>query len=197
MQNQSIARLAIFASGTGTNAEAILRYFKDDPSVIIALILSNNPNAGVLDRAARFGVPAKVFNREQFRNSDVLGWLQKNAITHIVLAGFLWLIPGTILSAYPRRILNIHPALLPKFGGIGMYGSKVHEAVKAASETETGISIHEVNEHFDEGEILFQARCKVEPYDTPEEIAQRVHELEYKHFPRVIKEWVTKNKADR
>lgn len=196
MRNQSITRLAIFASGTGTNAEAILRYFEDDPNVIIALILSNNPNAGVLDRAARFGVPAKVFNREQFRNSDVLGWLQEKAITHIVLAGFLWLIPGSILSAYPQRILNIHPALLPKFGGRGMYGSKVHEAVKAASETETGISIHEVNEHFDEGKILFQARCKVEPYDTPEEIAQRVHELEYKHFPRVIKEWVTKNKMN-
>lgn len=196
MRNQSITRLAIFASGTGTNAEAILRYFEDDPNVIIALILSNNPNAGVLDRAVRFGVPAKVFNREQFRNSDVLGWLQEKAITHIVLAGFLWLIPGSILSAYPQRILNIHPALLPKFGGRGMYGSKVHEAVKAASETETGISIHEVNEHFDEGKILFQARCKVEPYDTPEEIAQRVHELEYKHFPRVIKEWVTKNKMN-
>ncbi len=196
MRNQSITRLAIFASGTGTNAEAILSYFEDDPNVIIALILSNNPNAGVLDRAVRFGVPAKVFNREQFRNSDVLGWLQEKAITHIVLAGFLWLIPGSILSAYPQRILNIHPALLPKFGGRGMYGSKVHEAVKAASETETGISIHEVNEHFDEGKILFQARCKVEPYDTPEEIAQRVHELEYKHFPRVIKEWVTKNKMN-
>ena len=196
MRNQSITRLAIFASGTGTNAEAILRYFEDDPNVIIALILSNNPNAGVLDRAVRFGVTAKVFNREQFRNSDVLGWLQEKAITHIVLAGFLWLIPGSILSAYPQRILNIHPALLPKFGGRGMYGSKVHEAVKAASETETGISIHEVNEHFDEGKILFQARCKVEPYDTPEEIAQRVHELEYKHFPRVIKEWVTKNKMN-
>lgn len=187
---QTKVRLAIFASGAGTNAEAIMNYFLDDPDIQVVMLLSNNPSAGALERASRFRVPTKVFNRQQFRESDeVVRWLKEASITHIVLAGFLWLVPKNILEAFPHRIINIHPALLPKYGGKGMYGDKVHSAVKAAGETQSGITIHEVNEHFDEGKILFQAVCPVSPSDTPEDIAENIHVLEHENYPVVIKEW--------
>jgi phosphoribosylglycinamide formyltransferase-1 len=184
-------KLAIFASGTGTNAEAIMTHFKNHPSIEVALLLSNNPIAGVLDRAKKFDVVSKTFDRIQFReNGEVLRWLSEAKATHLVLAGFLWLVPQDILKAFPQRIINIHPALLPKFGGKGMYGSKVHESVIASGEKETGITIHEVNEHFDEGKVLFQATCPIHPDDDPDAVAKKVHALEYAHFPKVIEKWV-------
>lgn len=184
-------RIAVFASGSGTNAEEIFKYFSNHPTTEVKLLLSNNPQAYALERAAKFNIPTKVFDRQQWRESEVvLEWLKENDITHIVLAGFLWLVPDYLIKAYPDKIINIHPALLPKFGGKGLYGMKVHEAVKLASEKETGISIHLVNEKYDEGRILFQGKCAVVTEDTPETIAQKVHRLEYEHYPRVIEQWI-------
>jgi phosphoribosylglycinamide formyltransferase-1 len=184
-------RIAIFASGSGTNAEEIFRHFQDHPSIEVVLLLSNNPEAYALERAKKFNIETKIFNRIEFRESIlVLDWLNERNVTHIVLAGFLWLIPGYLTSAFPNRIVNIHPALLPKFGGKGMYGMKVHEAIRNGNEKETGISIHLVNDRYDEGEILFQATCAVEDSDTPEQIAQKVHALEYAHYSRVIEQWI-------
>jgi phosphoribosylglycinamide formyltransferase-1 len=184
--------LAIFASGSGTNAEAIMTHFTNNASIKVALVLTNNPVAGVLGRANRFGVPAKIFDKEQFRDSnEVLAWLRNFEITHVVLAGFLWLVPENILREFAPRIINIHPALLPKFGGKGMYGGKVHDAVLTSGEKQTGITIHEVNDKFDEGKILFQAMCSIDAGDTADAIANKVHALEHAHFPRVIEQWVT------
>ena len=186
------SRIAVLASGNGTNAEAIFKYFGHHPSIQAVLLLSNNPSAVALERAKQYEIPAKVFTREQFSGSDeVLHWLGEFAVTHIVLAGFLWLIPEHLLKAFPDRIINIHPALLPKFGGKGMYGTKVHEAVKAGGEKETGISIHLVNEHYDKGNILFQARCKIESSETSEQIAAKVNQLEYINYPKVIEGWIS------
>jgi phosphoribosylglycinamide formyltransferase-1 len=185
------SRLAIFASGSGTNAEEIIKYFQNHPKVEIGLVLSNNPQALVFERAKKHVVPAKAFTREEFRiEGVVLEWLKEKKITHLVLAGFLWLIPDYLIRAYPNRIINIHPALLPKYGGKGMFGLKVHQAVKAAAEKETGITIHLVNEHYDEGKILFQASCPVDENFTPEQIAKCVNKLEWEHYPKVIEEWV-------
>ncbi len=184
-------RIAIFASGSGTNAEEIMKRFQQHSTVRVVMLLSNNPQAFALERAKKFNIPTKVFNRVQFRESEeVVNWLREAHVTHVVLAGFLWLVPASLVAAFPGKIINIHPALLPKFGGKGMYGMKVHEAVKAAGEKETGITIHEVNEHYDEGKIIFQARCAVNPMDTPEDIAHKIHQLEYRHFPEVIERWV-------
>lgn len=185
------ARIAIFASGSGTNAEAIFNYFKNHSSIEIVLLLSNNPDAYALVRAKKYGVETKIFNRTQFRESEiVLNWLNEAKITHVVLAGFLWLIPEYLVRVFPDRIVNIHPALLPKYGGKGMYGMKVHEAVKTAHETVTGITIHKVNERYDDGQILFQATCEVSPLDTADQIADKVHRLEHSHYPRVIEQWI-------
>ena len=184
-------RLAIFASGSGTNAEEIMKRFQHHTSIEVVLLLSNNAQAYALERAKKFNVPTKVFNRSIFRESEeVLTWLKEKNVTHIVLAGFMWLVPDYLIKSFSRKIINIHPALLPKFGGKGMYGMHVHEAVKAAGEKETGITIHEVNEHYDEGKILFQATCVVDKSDTAEQIAQKVHALEYAHYPRVIEGWI-------
>jgi phosphoribosylglycinamide formyltransferase-1 len=188
---KSEIRIAIFASGSGTNAEEIMKYFQHSSSVKVVLLLSNNPEAYSLERAKKFNVPSRVFNREQWKSTEcVLEWLTEKKVTHVVLAGFLWLVPTSLIKAFPGKIVNIHPALLPKHGGKGMYGMKVHEAVKNAGDKESGISIHVVNEHYDEGELLFQAKCAVDDSDTPATIAQKVHQLEYKHFPAVIEQWV-------
>lgn len=183
-------RLAIFASGSGTNAEAIINYFCSHPSIRVQMVLTNNPVAFVLQRAKSHGVAARVFNKTEFRDPRFANDLVAEGITHLVLAGFLWLIPSYLVQAYPHRIINIHPALLPKFGGKGMYGMRVHEAVYRAGESETGITIHDVNERYDEGRILFQARCTVTPQDTPERIAQQVQLLEHRYFPSAIEQWV-------
>ncbi len=182
-----MTNIAIFASGSGTNAENIARYFKSHPSVKVALVLSNRPQAYVLKRAENLGIPAVTFNRGQFYNSDyVLQKLREYDIGFIVLAGFLWLVPKYLIDAFPRKIVNIHPALLPKYGGKGMYGDRVHRAVLEAGEKQTGITIHYVNERYDEGDIIFQATCPVLPGDTVETLARRVHQLEYEHYPRII-----------
>lgn len=184
-------RIAIFASGSGTNAEEILAYFQYHPSIEIKVLLSNNSQAQALQRAERFKVKALTFNKAQFRDTyEVLAWLKDEKVTHIVLAGFMWLVPDYLIHAYPGKIINIHPALLPKFGGKGMYGKFVHEAVKAAGEVETGITIHEVNEHYDEGNIVFQATCGIEAVDSVETIAQKVQKLEHIHYPKVIEQWI-------
>ena len=186
-----INRLAVFASGSGTNAEAIMAHFANHPSIEVAALLSNNPNAYALERARKFNVPTMVFSRYQFRETEeVLNWLIEKKVTHIVLAGFLWLVPDYLVKKYQGRIINIHPALLPKYGGKGMYGMHVHEAVKAAGEKETGITIHLVNEQYDEGKILLQAKTNLTGTETIEEIAAKVHALEYRHYPDVIEKWV-------
>ena len=182
----TVKRIAIFASGSGSNAEKIADYFRGNPEISIELILCNNPNAGVIERAKRLGIALQLFDREQFRNGWVLNLLQEKQIDWVILAGFLWLIPKAMVAAFPNKIVNLHPALLPKFGGKGMYGHFVHEAVVAAGETESGITIHFVNEHYDEGNVIFQAAFSVEPTDTPEDIARKGQILEHAHFPRVI-----------
>lgn len=166
-----------------------MHFFQRDEQVEVVLLLSNHAAAGALTRAQKFGVPTQVFSRAEWKEGDVLRHLSKFRVTHLVLAGFLWLVPEPYLKAYPDRIINIHPSLLPSFGGKGMYGMHVHEAVKKAGENITGITIHLVNEHFDKGRILFQASCPVEADDTPAEIAVKVHNLEHAHFPRVIRDW--------
>ena len=185
-------RIAIFASGNGSNAEEIVKFFKDHPSIRIDIIVSNNPNAFVLERAKNHGIPTLVLTRKEFQETVASTMLSLN-ITHIVLAGFLWLIPTSLLQKFPNRIINIHPALLPKYGGKGMYGMKIHESVRSANETETGITIHIVDEKYDEGTILYQHRCDITPADTPQQIAEKVHGLEYTWYPRIIEKWITES----
>jgi phosphoribosylglycinamide formyltransferase-1 len=188
-----MSNIAIFASGSGTNAQAITEYFKDKKTHEVKLILSNKPNAFVIERAKLLKVPAIVFDRRRFYETFEIGQILKNEkIDLIVLAGFLWLVPENILRTYSKRIINIHPALLPKYGGHGMYGMRVHEAVVANHETESGITIHYVNEIYDQGEIIFQAKCKVEPTDTAETVAKKVHKLEYTYFPKTIENLLNK-----
>ncbi|MEZ5070174.1 MAG: phosphoribosylglycinamide formyltransferase [Bacteroidales bacterium] len=180
-------RIAVFASGSGTNAENLIRHFRTSDKGEVVLVLCNKPGAGVIDRAGRLSVPVHLFDRTQFSETgEVLQVLQEARIDFLVLAGFLWLVPGELVEAYPGRIVNIHPALLPAYGGKGMYGQRVHEAVLAAGEKESGITIHHVNAKYDEGDVIFQARCPVEAGDTPDVLAARVHALEYAHFPGVV-----------
>jgi phosphoribosylglycinamide formyltransferase 1 len=184
-------RIAIFASGNGSNAEEIIHYFSNHPVVEVAAVLTNNANAYVIERAKRHNIPFLIFNKSDFAESRVvLNWLMENRITHIVLAGFLWLVPTDLIKAFNGRMINIHPALLPSFGGKGMFGMKVHEAVKNSGAKETGITIHLVNEHYDEGKILFQGKCEIKESFTPEDISNAVHELEYQHYPVIIEQWI-------
>lgn len=182
--------IAVFASGTGTNAENIFRYFQGHDFIEVKLLLCNKPDALVIEKAKRFNIPVHIINRSEWgQPQSLLSLLQQQEIGLIVLAGFLWLIPAELVSHYPKRIINIHPALLPKYGGKGMYGAKVHEAVKAAAEMQTGISIHYVDSNYDEGELIFQTVCPIDPQtETAEQIAQKVHKLEYRYFPVVIEE---------
>lgn len=184
-------RIAIFASGTGTNAARIIEHFTDHPTIQVSLVLSNNSKAAVLEKAAQANVKTYTFNRDDFYNSDrVLTKLTSHQIDFIVLAGFMWLVPKKLVQLYANRIINIHPALLPKFGGKGMYGMHVHRAVKEAGETETGITIHLVNEEYDKGRILAQVACPIDKKDTPETIATKIHSLEYTNFPPVIERYL-------
>jgi len=188
-------RIAIFASGSGTNAQNIIEYFKRNPDVEVSMVLSNNDEAGVLARAKQFGVPTHVFDRSTFYNTtEITELLREYKTDLIVLAGFLWLVPKDLLDNFPGCIINIHPALLPGYGGKGMYGMKVHEAVIHSGDKESGITIHFVNEKYDEGAIIFQAKCRIDAGDTPDLLAVKVHQLEYKHFPVVI-EKLLKSKA--
>lgn len=184
-------KIAILASGSGSNAENIIEYFKDNNNVEFPCILTNNPNAYVIERARKLNVESIVFNRKEFRDEDkITNLLIEKNIDLIVLAGFLWLIPQSMIKAFPNKIINIHPALLPKYGGKGMYGDNVHKAVFENKEKESGITIHYVNEKYDDGEHIFQAKCEIEESDTPDKIAKKVHELEYEHFPKIIEKIV-------
>ncbi|MEW5845119.1 MAG: phosphoribosylglycinamide formyltransferase [Bacteroidota bacterium] len=181
-----MCNVAIFASGSGSNAENIAKYFSQNPTVNIALIATENPNAYVLERAKRLQIPTYQFSVEELKSGMVLLKLKEMKIDFIVLAGFLKMVPSEMVQYFSNRIVNIHPALLPKYGGKGMYGDRVHKAVIAAGEKESGITIHYVNEHYDEGDVIFQACCEVLPTDTPETLAQRVHQLEWEYYPKVI-----------
>ena len=184
--------LALFASGSGTNVQNIIEYFQQNSNINIQCVLSNRQEAYVLVRAKKFNIKCFTFCREDFYNSTrVVDFLKINQISFIVLAGFLWLVPEYLIKQYPDRIINIHPALLPKYGGKGMYGMKVHEAVITNKEKESGITIHYVNERYDDGNIIFQAKCKVDPTDTPESLASKIHKLEYEYYPKIIETLVT------
>ena len=179
--------IAIFASGSGTNAENLIHFFRTSQLGRIRIVLTNRADAGVIKRAQSLDVETIVFTREQFYNSKkVVDLLFERDIDFIVLAGFLWLVPESLLQSFENKIVNIHPALLPKYGGKGKYGFHVHRAVINAGDTESGISIHCVNQKYDDGDLVFQARCSIEPGETPESLAGKIHELEYEHFPRIV-----------
>lgn len=185
--------IAIFASGTGSNAKKIVEHFKHNQDITVSLIVSNKADAPVLDMARENDIPTLVIDRTYFyQTENILFFFNKFSIDFVVLAGFLWLVPRYLVQAFENRMVNIHPALLPKYGGKGMYGMRVHEAVKKAGETETGITIHFVNDHYDDGDIVFQAKCSVSPSDQPEDIAQKIHRLEHRHFPEVIEKLLQK-----
>lgn len=182
-----IKNIAIFASGEGTNAQSIIDYFKKSDKVKVALIVSNKKDANVLNRAKKENTPTLIIDKYSFFESDeTINKLKSLNIDLIVLAGFLWMIPPTLIKVFPEKIINIHPALLPKFGGKGMYGMNVHKAVIDAKEKESGISIHYVNENYDEGKIIVQHKCKVDENETPETLANKIHELEHNFYPKVI-----------
>lgn len=178
--------IAIFASGSGSNAENIIRFFADKPNFSILFVLCNNKDAYVHQRAKNLGIPSFTFSKEEFNNGTILKQLQQAHVDFVVLAGFLLKVPDALIEAFPRRIVNIHPALLPKFGGKGMYGHHVHEAVVAAHEVESGITIHYVDNHYDHGNIILQAHCAIKPTDSPDQVFDRVHVLELAYFPQAI-----------
>lgn len=181
-------KIAIFASGNGTNAEKIFQDLQIDASIQVSLVLTNNSKAGIIARAEKFNIPVKVFNREEFyQSNEIIELLREMKIQLIVLAGFLWLLPPNLIEAFPGKIINIHPALLPKYGGKGMYGMNVHNAVIAAKEPESGITIHYINEKYDEGEIILQEKCQVLESDSPEDLAKKVQQLEHEFYPKVIR----------
>jgi phosphoribosylglycinamide formyltransferase-1 len=192
MSSNSYIRLAVFASGKGTNAQEIINRFRGHHKLRVSLIVSNKSEAGVLDIAKREGIETLLIDRERFIKGDgFVPVLKDKEIDWIILAGFLWKVPVSLIQAYPNHIINIHPALLPKYGGKGMYGHFVHEAVIKASEKESGITIHLVDEHYDHGQTIFQATCVVEPADTPETLAEKVHVLEHRHYPEIIEKLIS------
>jgi phosphoribosylglycinamide formyltransferase 1 len=189
-------RIAILASGSGTNAENIIRYFEVKNTAVVSLVMTNKENAYVIERAKKYNIPVFVFTSKQLHESHIVHEiLIDSKIDYIVLAGFLLKVPENILRLFPDKIINIHPALLPKYGGKGMYGNFVHETVIQNKENESGISIHFVNEKYDEGEIIFQAKCKVDSSDTAESLAAKIHELEYRYFPEIIEQVILKDKG--
>lgn len=185
-------KIILFASGSGSNAENIITYFAKNKEVTFPCILSNKEDAYVKVRAKKLGVPFKYFTKEEWKGGEILQFLKNEKADLIVLAGFLLKVPEDMIKAFPNKIINIHPSLLPKHGGKGMYGMHVHEAVVEAKERESGISIHYVNENLDEGAIIFQAKCEVKPTDTPDDVAHNVHELEYQYFPQIIESLLEK-----
>jgi phosphoribosylglycinamide formyltransferase 1 len=185
----NVKKIAVFASGSGTNAQAIIQYFAGNQNIVVDSLWSNNPKAYALVRAENLGIEAFTFNREQFyEKNEVVENLKNRSINLVVLAGFLWLVPENLIDNFP--VINIHPALLPKYGGRGMYGMRVHQAVVDNKDTETGISIHIVNKNYDEGELIFQTTCEVLPYDSPEDVARKVHDLEYAWYPKIIENYI-------
>ena len=189
-----MTNIAIFASGNGSNAENIHQQLKNDNKLNISLIICNNPNAFVLERAKKLNIPSKILDNKSLNNKDYfLSLMEEYKIDFIVLSGYLKLIPSFLIEKYPQKIVNIHPALLPKFGGKGMYGMAVHNAVVENKEKESGITIHYVSEKYDDGEVIFQAKCSVDLSETAESLAEKIHTLEYQHYPQVIKS-ILKNK---
>jgi len=185
--------IAIFASGAGSNAQKIIDHFRNSDHIIISLIVCNKPGAGVLSIAEKENIPSLLIDKEKFfRGNGYTDELKQGGINFVVLAGFLWKIPDALIQAYPGKIINIHPALLPNYGGKGMYGNFVHEAVIAAGEKESGITIHYVDGHYDNGDVIFQARCAVSKNDTPATLASRIHQLEHEHYPQVIENLLSK-----
>ena len=190
-------KLAIFASGSGSNAENIIKHFQNKQQIKVSCICTNRADAFVVERAKLYNIPVFIFGRDDFYiQPKVLNYLNENKIDWVILAGFLWLVPDNLIDRFPNRIINIHPALLPKFGGKGMYGHHVHQSVIDQKETVSGISIHYVNHEYDQGSIIYQAKCPVDPSDTAESLAIKVHQLEYEHFPRVIEQEVLKGTRD-
>jgi len=186
-------QIAIFASGAGSNAREIIRHFRNHPKIRVVLIVCNKPGAGVLQIAADEKIPMLMLEKDPFfRGDGYLPAIRSKGINFIVLAGFLWKIPDQLIKAFPGKIINIHPALLPNYGGKGMYGSHVHESVIAAGEKESGITIHYVDEHYDHGQPIFQAKVAIDPNDTPESLAAKIHKLEHKYYPVVIEEILNK-----
>lgn len=185
--NRQTKHIVIFASGSGSNAETIIRYFKTHPTIRVIEVISNNPNALVIKKAEQLHIPTHLITRHAFfESSEVLDHLQQHTTDWIILAGFLWLVPSPIIQAFPQRIINIHPSLLPKHGGKGMYGMRVHEAVLQHQEKESGITIHYVNDDFDKGEIIFQKRCTIDANETPLSLAKKIQQLEHAYYPKVI-----------
>lgn len=188
-------RIAIFASGSGSNAQKLMEHFKRNIEVEVALVLTNNPDAYVLQRADSFEIPSHIFDKHEFyKTENIIDLLKNLDIDLIVLAGFLWLIPQNLLQEYPGRIINIHPAILPKFGGKGMYGDHVHKAVMAAGEPEGGITIHYVNENYDEGEYIYQAKYRIDKGDNLEMVKFKGQQLEHLHYPRIVESIIKKIK---
>ena len=183
--------MAIFASGVGSNAAQIIKYFRNHPSAKVVAVFSNNPKAKVGDIALEHELPFVVFNREEFKDESFLKVLEDFNIDLIVLAGFLWLLPSYLIKAFPKKIINIHPALLPKYGGKGMYGKFVHEAVKRSGDVVTGITIHYVDEHYDRGDIIAQYEVPISPDDSADDIAQKVRELEHRYYPGIIEKVIS------
>ena len=191
-----VTLVAIFASGTGSNAKKIIEHFESNPYIKVSLIVCNKPGAGVLAIAQEKGIDSLIIEKASFESSDIyINELRSRGIGWIILAGFLWKIPATFIKEWPLTIVNIHPALLPKYGGKGMYGQKVHEAVIAAGEKESGISIHYVDEIYDHGKIIFQASCPIQAGETAGSLAQKIHSLEHQHFARIIEQEIKKQKA--
>lgn len=189
-------RIAIFASGSGSNAQKIMEHFKKHLDAEVVIVLTNNPEAYVLQRADNFEIPSHIFDKHEFyKTNNVVDLLKNLQIDLIVLAGFMWLIPQNLLKAFPNKIINIHPALLPKYGGKGMYGDRVHQAILDAHEEESGITIHFVNEHFDEGEIIHQSRFRIEPGDDLEMVKFKGQQLEHLHYPKVVEQLLKKMKS--
>ena len=189
-------RIAIFASGSGSNAQKIMEHFKRNTEAEVVLILTNNPSAYVLQRADNFEIPSHIFTRQEFYETDDVTRILKNLqVDLIVLAGFLWLVPPDLLKAFPNKIINLHPALLPKYGGKGMYGDNVHKAILANNEEESGITIHFASEQFDEGEIIHQSKFKIEPGDNLEMVKFKGQQLEHQYFPKVIENLLKKMKS--
>jgi len=188
-----VKKIAVFASGAGSNAAKIIEKFKGHSSVTVSLVVCNKPGAGVLQIAEKNKIPTLLIDKEKFfRGNGYVDELKEKGIDLIVLAGFLWKLPGALIKAYPKKIINIHPALLPKYGGKGMYGQFVHETVLANKEKESGITIHYVDEHYDNGDIIFQAKCEVLENDTPDSLVQRIHKLEHEYYPKVIENLLVK-----
>ncbi|MGZ4034528.1 MAG: phosphoribosylglycinamide formyltransferase [Bacteroidia bacterium] len=182
-----IKNVAIFASGDGSNTQNIIDYFKSSTNIKVALVVSNKPGANVLNRAKNSGIPTLLIDKKSFyETTETINFLRSANIDLIVLAGFLWMIPESLIKAFPGKIVNIHPSLLPKFGGKGMYGMNVHKAVIEAKEKESGISIHYVNEKYDEGKIISQHKCEISENDSADILAEKIHQLEYENFPKTI-----------